>query len=112
MLTHSKPYTEFVEMDRIDSESTNISEHTSIGDKRQEALAWGYILYTIGSHAIKIARSLQNSSENPVELGDVYDDPLTRMFCGFWILWYIDKTFNVDLDLSSSSEEERENDAE
>jgi hypothetical protein len=51
-----------------------------------ETLFWYDILYAVGSQVVNIARSLRSKSDNQIELGDVYDDTITRVFIGYWTL--------------------------
>lgn len=69
---------------------SKILEQVAQGDRQKETLFWYNVLYSIGSYMVESARSLQQTSDNPIELGDTYDDPLTRVFCGYWILYTID----------------------
>lgn len=54
--------------------------------RSHETIFWMNILYSIGSYIIETARSMQYDS---IELDNTYDDPITRIFCGFWILYII-----------------------
>ena len=58
-------------MDHVDTES-DINQ--------SEIIFWYNVLYIIGSHVIDTAKIINHINES------IYDDPISKIFCGYWIL--------------------------
>lgn len=100
----------------MNSEST--PDMTIDNSHDSEALFWYYVLYAIGSYVVESSRSLQHNKSSSILLPDIdsenfsessirqdnikpkttrssmnsddfYDDPFTRLFCGYMILYTI-----------------------
>lgn len=102
--------------DLIDEQLLSVNEDESNLEQSsdQETLFWYNVLYVIGSHVIENAKLLQsrqgdlsnNSMRTPNKCKSEVslDDPLTKIFCGYWILYTIANTTGPnDQQLSSVS---------
>jgi hypothetical protein len=63
----------------------------SDNSRDSEIIFWINILYSIGSYMIETTRSMQ--CDDTIELDSKYDDPITCIFCGFWILYTIGEQY-------------------
>lgn len=59
-------------------------ETQMLSKKNRETIFWCYVLYCIGSQII-------DNYRNDETIEKIHDDPLTKLFFGFWILYNIDK---------------------
>lgn len=94
---NSKAYVE----DSIDEHLISVNEDESNLEQAYdpEAFFWYNVLYVIGSHVIYNAKLLQSRqgdlSNNSMKTPNIFksevslDDPLTKIFCGYWILYTI-----------------------
>lgn len=84
----------------VSTTSSSISIEETNDDYDKETLFWYNILYTIGSHVIDNAKRLQDEgiinensnkykTSNKITSEVSLDDPLTKIFCGYWILYTI-----------------------
>lgn len=54
-----------------------------------EAVFWCNMLYAIGSHIIDTTQLVKKGLSSESASKDTFDDPLTKIFCGYWILYNI-----------------------